>query len=145
MTETAILRNIRGTPEYEHRRAWDREYAVRRRAARSPEQKQADSEKDNLRAARKRAANPDLVQEQMLRANLKRKYGITLEQHAEMVAAQSGKCAICKQPTENLHVDHDHATGQIRGMLCKFCNRGLGMFRDNKQALAEAIRYLGVE
>jgi hypothetical protein len=57
--------------------------------------------------------------------------------------AQDKKCAICEIPIEfNAHVDHDHLTGLIRGMLCKNCNPGLGQFKDNIRSLERAIDYL---
>lgn len=63
----------------------------------------------------------------------------------EAVAFKEGKvCAICGT-AENLRVDHDHATGAIRGVLCQGCNVGLGFFRDNAQRLRAAITYLGKE
>jgi hypothetical protein len=78
------------------------------------------------------------------------KYKITDEQYAEMVEAQEGRCAICQRPDE-LKVDHDHSCcpgavtcGKcIRGLLCDWCNRGLGIFRDDPGALRRASEYLG--
>lgn len=80
------------------------------------------------------------------RENLKR-YGITLEIYQEMFSRQRGVCAICKNPTNHkygrrLDVDHDHATGIVRGLLCCKCNRGLGYFRDNADYLIQAALYL---
>lgn len=73
-----------------------------------------------------------------------RKYGIDFQKYGDMFLRQHGKCAICLQPpqTRPLFVDHDHATGQVRGLLCDHCNRGLGYFRDNPAALGRAISYL---
>lgn len=66
---------------------------------------------------------------------------------AELIAAQGNRCAICGCPGEDamrkrLALDHDHATGRIRGMLCLHCNSGLGQFRDDPALLEAAIRYL---
>jgi hypothetical protein len=72
------------------------------------------------------------------------------EQHVEdynrMYAAQEGKCACCgKHSSEfrrGLHVDHDHATGQVRALLCTKCNPGIGYFDDSIEKLEMAIQYL---
>lgn len=58
---------------------------------------------------------------------LQQKYGITVEQYEMMFAAQEGLCAICRMPptVKSLHVDHCHATGKIRGLLCTRCNNAL--------------------
>ncbi|MBL7495215.1 hypothetical protein I6A84_17475 [Frankia sp. CNm7] len=72
---------------------------------------------------------------------LKERYGLTAEQVAQMVADQGGMCAICEErPAE--HVDHDHATGVVRGVLCFTCNVGLGTFEDDPTRLLDAMRYL---
>ena len=70
-----------------------------------------------------------------------RKYGISREIHEEMVAAQGGRCLICKRKAE-LCIDHDHESGVVRGLLCRRCNMGLGYFGENPIILQRAIRYL---
>jgi len=78
-------------------------------------------------------------------ARLKREYGISLEDYENLMARQRGRCAICykkaKGPT-NLHVDHDHGTGDVRGLLCQNCNLALGLFKDSIKRLGVAIQYL---
>lgn len=77
--------------------------------------------------------------------NLRTKYGLTLEQFDEMVERQAGLCAICTEPMQpgtNTHVDHDHRTRAIRGLLCGNCNRMLGCAQDNSGILAAGISYL---
>lgn len=69
-------------------------------------------------------------------ATLKRVYGITLNQYAELLDKQEGRCALCpKRPAEegkSLAIDHDHHTGEIRGLLCQYCNhRVVGRHRDS--------------
>jgi hypothetical protein len=91
--------------------------------------------------SRKRAKNPEVA----FRAMLKYRYGLSLERWAEMLAEQGGRCAICRvRPTEEkrLSVDHDHETGENRGLLCQECNLGLGKFRDNTVRLRAAADYL---
>lgn len=79
------------------------------------------------------------------RSHLKRKFGLTVEQYDEMLAAQGGVCAICGRPPREdiaLHVDHDHETGRVRGLTCFGCNNGLGDFGDDPQLLERASAYL---
>jgi hypothetical protein len=76
---------------------------------------------------------------------LKRKYGITLDQFNSMYIAQGTACAICLRKFENnkhTHVDHNHLTGQVRQLLCKECNNGLGNFKESLVNLQRAIEYL---
>lgn len=85
--------------------------------------------------------------------HLRTSYGITLAQYELMLGIQRGVCAICGQPegllggrrgtaTLSLAVDHDHATGQVRGLLCSSCNQGLGMFKHKASLLEAALRYV---
>lgn len=70
-------------------------------------------------------------------------YGLRPGEYDARFRDQKGLCAICEQPSERvLHVDHDHATGKVRGLLCTHCNRGLGAFRDSILDLRRAIEYL---
>lgn len=72
------------------------------------------------------------------------KYGLSYEQYKNMHERQDYLCAICQHKCheDDLHVDHDHDTGQVRGLLCSSCNTGLGMFKDKIRCLASAIVYL---
>jgi hypothetical protein len=58
-----------------------------------------------------------------------------------MVRAQDGRCLICAEAT-TLAVDHDHRTGEVRGLLCSLCNRALGHFRDAPVLCERAALYL---
>jgi Recombination endonuclease VII len=80
---------------------------------------------------------------------LKRKYGMSLEEFNAMFASQDGKCAICGKTDfkgnirwKNLCVDHDHQTGKNRGLLCHRCNASIGYFEDDPGLLMKAIEYL---
>ncbi len=77
---------------------------------------------------------------------LRRLYGITLEEYNRMLAAQDGVCWICKgivtSKKGNLLVDHCHKTGKVRGLLCTKCNAGIGGLGDSIEMLERAIEYL---
>lgn len=67
---------------------------------------------------------------------------LTRYQRRQVSDAAGHRCAICGQASSRLSVDHDHRTGNARGMLCTHCNLGLGSFRDDPAVLRRAIRYL---
>jgi len=69
-------------------------------------------------------------------------YGLTIDEFAAMVVAQEGKCAICSTTPKRLRVDHHHASGQVRNLLCHGCNAGLGAFKESPEALELAAAYL---
>lgn len=87
-----------------------------------------------------------------------RKYGLTREQFVEMLAAQRGCCALCYRPfkprdvtswrngqplnASGAVIDHDHATGRVRGLLHTGCNTGIGYFEDDPELLRLAVAYL---
>jgi len=73
--------------------------------------------------------------------HLKRRYGIGADEVEALIAAQGGVCAVCGTAKPE-HVDHDHLTGRVRGVLCFNCNGGLGQFRDRVDVLKKAITYL---
>lgn len=79
--------------------------------------------------------------------HLRSVYGLTVEKYEEMFSKQNGKCKICNgistDPRKNaLCVDHNHTTGEIRGLLCDTCNRALGMLKDNVNIIKNAVSYL---
>lgn len=77
--------------------------------------------------------------------NLKRMFGMSLEEYDEKLKAQDGVCAICGglcKSGKRLAVDHNHTTGKIRDLLCGNCNGGLGKFLDNPELLIKAADYL---
>lgn len=75
---------------------------------------------------------------------IKTRYGMTVEQVEEMRLAQKGACAVCKKPLGKFHIDHDHNTGKVRGLLCHRCNVMIGGW-DDKEWLASALRYMRVK
>lgn len=91
----------------------------------------------------KRRANP-LPREHLRDYLLRRNYGISLARYNEMLREQGGKCGLCAQAPQDdlLCVDHNHATGSVRKLLCRTCNTGLGCFKDDPELFAKAVRYL---
>ncbi len=90
-----------------------------------------------IRAWRKKQ-HPDYDRE----IRLKVAYGMSQADYLGRVAAQEGRCAICNAAPDKLYVDHDHVTGDVRGLLCLKCNSGLGMFCDSVTSLVAAARYI---
>ena len=79
------------------------------------------------------------------KSNYKKRYGLTIEQKQAMIDNQDGKCAICQSDLETTHnvcVDHCHSTNQIRGILCRKCNLGIGHLNDSIEILKSAQKYL---
>lgn len=70
------------------------------------------------------------------------KYGITAKHREDMLKKQNGGCAICSRILDIPYIDHDHETDQLRGMLCRNCNSGIGLLQDNISVLESALAYL---
>lgn len=85
--------------------------------------------------------NPDAI----LSTSFKHRYGITLPEYKALLASQDSACAICgslQRGRYRLSVDHNHVTGKIRGLLCNPCNQAIGLFKEEKDTLESAIKYL---
>lgn len=75
---------------------------------------------------------------------IKIKYGIEADEYAVLLDRSAGRCEICGEPFRGApHVDHDHDSGMVRGLLCLQCNCGIGQLRDSVALLTSAIAYLG--
>lgn len=105
--------------------------------------------KERLKAynARWHAANKTRRRPLSRAAYVKRTYGLTIEQHAALFDAQGRVCAVCGDGApggskKQWHVDHNHDTGVVRGLLCFSCNVGLGSFKDSTVRLSQAAAYL---
>ena len=75
----------------------------------------------------------------------KRKYGLNAEGFAALLEKQQGRCAICCEilgEGQDTHVDHNHETGKVRGLLCRECNLGIGILKDSPTLLYKAASYL---
>lgn len=84
--------------------------------------------------------------EQTRSYNLKKKYGLSVEEYNQMFLTQEGKCKICSthqsELKKRLYVDHCHATGKVRGLLCHNCNLAIGYFQDNSQLMLKGANYV---
>lgn len=76
------------------------------------------------------------------KSRLKKVYGLSVEMFDRMIIEQSGNCKICESLMVRPNVDHCHATGKVRGLLCHNCNAGVGLFKDSPKILISAARYL---
>lgn len=77
---------------------------------------------------------------------LKRKFGITIDLYESMLSTQNNGCAICEtrvpSGTGNFHVDHNHKTGKVRGLLCSNCNTAIGLLKEEESIILKVIKYL---
>ena len=112
--------------------------AAGRKASRRWEKNNPDRMKEYYRRYRKAKYAYHLA---YLRKRRDAKYGVTLE---ALLSEQAGECGICRTttPTRCFVVDHDHATGQVRGALCSRCNAAIGALGDTADGLEQAITYL---
>lgn len=92
---------------------------------------------------RKRSSNRKIKTKEY---TLKRLYNLTLNEYYDILESQNNGCSICgaqkSKSKDFLCVDHDHTTGNVRGILCDNCNRGLGLFGDDPKNLLSAYYYL---
>ena len=95
---------------------------------------------------RRREEDPEKWSRYRREKGLKSKYGLSLEDFDRLLKEQDYQCKICgKQDNaigDHMYVDHCHATGKVRGLLCSHCNSGLGMFNDCTYLLSKAIKYI---
>ena len=108
-----------------------------------------EANKAELAARRKQwiADNPERLAMIQRRQQLKRIYRLTVDQWYALLEKQGGKCRICEIDNpggRNWHTDHDHDTGEVRGILCGRCNIMLGHARDSAKILLAAVSYLSV-
>lgn len=132
-----------------HTREYSREWAKK------------NPERNRIKGLRFRKNNPEASRAIAVRTSLKQKYGLSEIEYAGLFKKQHGKCAICSLPLVSqldktrviskgqghapnnfARVDHCHATGQVRGLLCFSCNVGLGKFQDDEKLFLKAVGYL---
>ena len=115
----------------------------------STAQRQARWYEENRASVRARQvtyyeANKEAFKDRKLRFS----YGIGLADYNQLLEKQGGGCAICGGPPRGgrskkyFHVDHDHVTGKVRGLLCHYCNTAIGSLQESPERLAKAIEYL---
>ena len=98
--------------------------------------------------ARRAAGKPERTPEKGREKKLRDLYGISTADYDALLTAQGGGCAICGSKTpkssrsKHLFVDHDHDTGDVRGLLCHQCNAAIGLFQDDPARIAAAVAYL---
>lgn len=94
-----------------------------------------------------RTKNPEAAAANRQRSRVK-VYDLSIEEYDALLEKQSHACAICRKTAPGgkgrWHIDHNHATGKVRGLLCAMCNVGLGNFYDDIALLKGAIDYLEV-
>lgn len=91
-----------------------------------------------------RLKNPEKVKWSIINATYKSKYKITLDEYNEILKRQNFSCAVCDDiPTkQRLHVDHNHITGKVRGLLCQPCNVSIGKMKENPNLLRKLADYI---
>ena len=117
----------------EKKKKYEREYRNRPEAIESKKRREQ---------ARRKLPEAKLKQREY---NLIINYGITLKEYDSLYARQNGKCAICgteQWGDRGPFVDHDHDTGEVRGILCSKCNYALGLFGDSLTLITLAAEYL---
>ncbi len=120
---------------------WSRKNRSRRRAAAKA---WAAAHPESVKASRTKERKKNFAR--YAAYERRRNYGLSVEAYAAMVATHGGVCAICGKPetvkNRALSVDHDHATGRVRGLLCLLCNRVVGCAKDSAGVLRSAANYL---
>lgn len=145
---------------HEKKIAYDKKYSKEHRKednARKKKYNKEHPEKVKERGKRYRKLHPEKDHEYRRKhpekihlidrkANLKSKFGISIQTYNDNLSAQNNCCAICgkhqDQQKRAFAVDHDHETGKTRGILCNICNLGIGRFKDDITLLQKAIDYL---
>lgn len=123
------------------------QYGKHSRAPRGMQPRCRECERERI--TRDRSEHPDLHRYADWIAGI-HKHGLTLNQYLDKVEEQGDGCAICDEPCERYHIDHDHrccdklrgCANCFRGLLCRNCNSGLGMLGDDPQRLRRAAQYL---
>lgn len=99
-----------------------------------------------IEANEKYASDPEFRTKQLARSYRHQLsvYGITENEYRQLLEYQNGRCAICEKVItgRQVHVDHDHRTNKVRGILCAGCNTSLGKFGDDREGVLKVLGYL---
>ena len=146
MAKSRFARGHRPSMPKSEREQRRREYRARHRIRLNELSRiYAANNKEALRESRQRFVerNREIVSERWRRDDLKRNYGMTIEEWDALYEEQGGKCAICHIPAcpsgRRFAVDHDHESGVIRGLLCVRCNAAIGHIENTKQDLDDWV------
>lgn len=135
----------------EAQRAYKRQYYQKHKERKRTLAKQwndDNAERKKATARRWYENNKEISLERSRKTNLRRKYGLTPEEVEQKLKSQNNQCGICHitfdttSKATSPHVDHDHTTGKVRSLLCDFCNKALGFFRDDPNLCVKAASYL---
>ncbi len=103
----------------------------------------------NYLRQKRRKANPEKEKEKRRNEKLRCYYNISPDDYSRLLAIQNGCCAICgsthhygNKKSSHFQIDHDHTTGDVRGLLCAKCNRGLGLLGDSESSILKVLNYL---
>jgi hypothetical protein len=134
------------TPEMRQRKLKQLKEWVSNNPDKRKEQKRRHYEKNKDKIDQKAKDWYENNKERYVNNALLRKYGVTLEQYNLLREQQNFSCAICEEREDvvgkKLVVDHSHATGRIRKLLCAKCNVGLGMLKDSPDIMERAAKYV---
>lgn len=128
----------------DHRKEYDRVYYAANKERKLAYNREYEAQNRDRRNAIARKFYRNNA-ERLRLESVARRYGLTPAQLAELRQSQFNRCGICTRefgPVFRPEVDHDHATGQVRGLLCCRCNKGIGQFGDNPEHLDNAAIYL---
>lgn len=115
-------------------------------AARTRADRVKDPEKIRARNRQWRKDNPEQWRRIKRNSDLKRLYGISMHEYEHLIRQQGNACAICRGPlTPFPYVDHDHLTGEVRGVLCGPHNLAIGLLQDDPELAEQLVRYLRKE
>jgi len=138
MTNTEYMREWRARNK-EKNAEYQKEY--------NKEYRKKNVEKLNANNKKWREENKEQDALAMLKARLKRKYNLSIEEYETLIESQNNSCKVCGTHAKNnlkgkLYIDHCHTTGKVRGLLCMKCNSALGLLNDDKELIQNLLDYL---